>query len=244
MIGKQVGVFADVRLKPGKAYGQSYDPGGLSHISQGLLLNITGEDSVTIPRTYIGPWEGQLPSKMVMISNEVPNLNDPSGALSGRFIKLRFERSFFGNEDTDLRKKLDAELPGIAQRCVAAYIRLCDRNGGFIQPASAALLEADILAASDPWLAMAGECFELGGELTAVKATAHNVFQTWCTENNRFDMRCALNRFGNRLRQVPGFERICDATRGHGAQREWLGFKLKVKPKAPATFKSIMNEKN
>jgi putative DNA primase/helicase len=129
-----------------------------------------------------------------------------NGALSGRFIKLRFERSFYGNEDIDLRKKLDAELPGIAARCAAAYNRLCARPGGFIQPASASLLEADILAASDPWLAMAAECFELGGEFTAMKVTAHTLFQTWCKENNRFDMLCADNRFGNRLRQVPGFE--------------------------------------
>ena len=35
LIGKQVGVFSDVRLKPGRTYGSSYDPGGLSHV--GLL---------------------------------------------------------------------------------------------------------------------------------------------------------------------------------------------------------------
>jgi hypothetical protein len=34
MIGKKVGIFHDVRLKPGKAYGMSvYDPGGIDHQS-------------------------------------------------------------------------------------------------------------------------------------------------------------------------------------------------------------------
>jgi phage/plasmid-associated DNA primase len=70
----------------------------------------------------------QLPIKLVLISNVVPNLNDGSGALSGRFVKLRFNHSFFDNEDTALRDKLDAELPGIAARCVAAYQRLRRRG--------------------------------------------------------------------------------------------------------------------
>jgi putative DNA primase/helicase len=128
MLGKQVGAFVDVRLKPARQYGQSYDPGGLSHVSQGLLLQIIGEDTITVGRKYVGPWEGQLPIKLVLISNVVPNLNDGSGALSGRFVKLRFNHSFFDNEDTALRDKLDAELPGIAARCVAAYQRLRRRG--------------------------------------------------------------------------------------------------------------------
>jgi putative DNA primase/helicase len=174
MLGKQVGVFADVRLKPARQYGQSYDPGGLSHVSQGLLLQIIGEDTITVGRKYVGPWEGQLPIKLVLISNVVPNLNDGSGALSGRFVKLRFNHSFFDNEDTALRDKLDAELPGIAARCVAAYARL-RRRGRFMQPASASLLEAEVVAASDPWSAMSAECFELSpiGDLQQTAGPQH-----------------------------------------------------------------------
>ena len=88
MIDKRVGVFADVRLKPAKTYGAvGYDAGGLSHISQGLLLNIIGEDRMTIGRKQIGAWEGRLPIKLMLISNEVPNFNDPSGALVGQIYK-------------------------------------------------------------------------------------------------------------------------------------------------------------
>ena len=137
MIGKRVGVFADVRLKPAKTYGSvGYDAGGLSHLSQGLLLNITGEDWMTIGRKQIGAWEGRLPIKLMLISNEVPNFNDASGALVGRFIKLRFGVSFFGREDVGLKERLDAELTGIAARCVAAYRRLCSRER-FVQPSQA-----------------------------------------------------------------------------------------------------------
>ena len=44
LIGKRVGVFPDVRFKPGKFFGTNYDPGGIDHRSAELLLKITGED--------------------------------------------------------------------------------------------------------------------------------------------------------------------------------------------------------
>ena len=44
MIGKRVGIFHDVRLKPGQWYGQSYAPGGLDPQSQQLLLELISGD--------------------------------------------------------------------------------------------------------------------------------------------------------------------------------------------------------
>src|SRR5262249_19688750 len=160
-----VGVFADVRFKPGRQYGSSYDPGGINHVSAELLLNITGEDTVTIPRKYKGAWHGQLRLKVMLISNEVPNLNDGGGGLPSRFLKLQFVKSFYGQEDPTLRDKLEAELPGIAARCVRAYQRLCVA-GRFIQPRSGLELDREVMRASDPWRAMLDECFvvEVGAE--------------------------------------------------------------------------------
>lgn len=53
----------------------------------------------TVPRKFLSAWEGQLPIKLMMISNEVPNLNDPSGALPARIITLQLRHSFLGRED-------------------------------------------------------------------------------------------------------------------------------------------------
>jgi putative DNA primase/helicase len=53
LIGKRVGVFADVRFKAGRAIGRvAFDAGGIGHESAELLLNITGEDTITIGRKY------------------------------------------------------------------------------------------------------------------------------------------------------------------------------------------------
>lgn len=231
LIGKRVGVFADVRFKPGRAYGASFDPGGIGHVSTEMLLNIIGEDTVTIGRKYKTPWHGQLRLKLMLISNEVPNLNDAGGVLPSRFIKVRFGVSFFGREDVNLRDKLGAELSGIAARCMSAYQRLCAR-GHFVQPPSAEALERDVLAASDPFTAMAHECFTPDAEGEVVKVAAFNRFERWCRENGRIDLLRSTpsNRFGGKLRAVTGFEQLLEY-RPAGQGRAWLGIRLKPEPK-------------
>jgi putative DNA primase/helicase len=228
LIGKRVGVFSDVRFKPGKMYGQNWDAGGITHKDAELALNITGEDTITIPRKYIGAWRGQLRLKLTVISNEVPNLNDSSGVLPSRFVKVRFSVSFFGREDVNLRAKLEAELPGIAVRCLKAHRRLCER-GRFVQPKSAEVLELELAEASgDPFAAMALETFAPDAEGTVTKTVAYMKFELWCRNNGRMDlfMKTRNNKFGERLREVAGFERVTDM-RPHGQPRQWLGMRLR-----------------
>jgi putative DNA primase/helicase len=229
LIGKRVGVFADVRFKPGRAYGASFDPGGIGHVSAELLLNIIGEDTVTIGRKYKSPWHGQLRAKLMMISNEIPNLNDASGVLPSRFIKLRFGVSFFGREDVNLRDRLSGELSGIAARCVSAYQRLCER-GRFLQPESATALERDILKASDPFAAMALECFAPDPSGTVKKTSAYTRFESWCCTNHREDLLRSTpsNKFGEKLRAVTSFENI-DSYRPAGQGRAWIGMRLRTR---------------
>jgi putative DNA primase/helicase len=227
LIGKRVVAFPDVRLKPVKWYGASVDRGGIDHRSSELLLKITGRDKISIGQMYAEAWNGVLQAKIILTSNEVPNFNDTSGVLPTRFIKLQFRRSFAGCEDVNLRSKLYAELPGIAAYCIGAYQRLCKR-GHFIQPASAADLERAVLAASDPFSAMALECFVPDPAGTVTKAVAYSRFQTWCEDNGHPDLKRTTrdNKFGERLRTVAGFEHLTDY-RPAGQPRHWAGMRLR-----------------
>ena len=45
------------------------------------LLSISGEDSLTIDRKYKEPWTGRLPTRFLVLTNELPKLTDSSGAL-------------------------------------------------------------------------------------------------------------------------------------------------------------------
>ena len=228
LVGKRVGVFADTRFKPGKQYGSNYDPGGITHTSAEFLLNIIGEDTVTIGRKYKSPWHGQLRLKLMLISNEVPNLNDSSGVLPSRFIKLHFPVSFFGKEDVNLKDKLRGELSGIAVRCVRAYGDLCAR-GHFVQPQSATALEREVLTASDPFAAMVEACFvpDFNGQTTreALVETA----RMWLGVIGRPDeaARVRTNNIVTRLKGVAGFEHVGPAPRGHGKTRTIAGVRVR-----------------
>ena len=129
------------------------------------LLSISGEDVLTVPRKYMTEWTGKLPTRFLILTNELPRLNDTSGALAGRFVLLCLTRSWFGHEDTELTQKLLAELPGIVKWSVEGYRRLQQR-GRFVMPdaSAAALQELEDLAL--PVMAFVRDCCEVGPDLS------------------------------------------------------------------------------
>lgn len=226
LLGKRVGVFGDVRLKVARRYGQTgYDPGGLPHEAKGWLLNLTSGDPVTVPRLFDTAWHGVLPIKLMMLSNEVPNLNDR--VLPSRFVKVPFPVSFLGREDVTLKDRLMAELPGIAARCIAAYAK-ARKSGGFTQPKSGLALAAEINAKSDPFTKMAMECFVADAEGFITKGAAFSRFEAWCLAGGYGDLRQEVNTKGrlfDRLKQLPAFKGIFE-TQPHGSPRGWSGIRL------------------
>ena len=107
-IGKPIAVFPDARL--------SSRPDNAAIVES--LLSISGEDDQTIDRKHMPAWTGKLPTRFVLISNELPRLRDVSGALAGRLIILRFIRSFYGQEDTDLFERC---APNFRAYCAGRY---------------------------------------------------------------------------------------------------------------------------
>jgi putative DNA primase/helicase len=174
MIGKRVGIFHDVRLKPPKQYGHaSFDPGGVDPHSQQLLLELISGDLTEIGRKYLEAWKGLPFLKFLMISNTVPNLNDE--VLITRFNTIEFQRSYLGKERPEIKKRLlPAEIAGIAARCVAAYGRLL-RKGYFVQPASGLALLNRVKATVNPWQAFMdffGKSIQLAKALAVAFSTS------------------------------------------------------------------------
>ena len=100
------------------------------------LLRIVGGDTITVNRKNKEAWNGYLPTRLVMYSNEVLQLTENSNALTGRMIVLKMTKSFFNKEDTDLSHKLDQELSGIFNWAMDGLKRRIARGGHFVQPAS------------------------------------------------------------------------------------------------------------
>jgi putative DNA primase/helicase len=102
LVGKPLALVSDARL------------GGRNvHQVVERLLSISGEDLLTIDRKYREPWTGKLTARFLIISNELPNFGDASGAIARRFLVLTLTRSWLGREDPDLTTALLCELPGI-----------------------------------------------------------------------------------------------------------------------------------
>jgi putative DNA primase/helicase len=220
-----------VRLKPAKSYGSvGYDAGGLEHGLVSLLLKVTGADPITIPRKYIGPWQGVLPMKVTLISNEPPNLNDL--ALTKRFIKLHFGVCFEeeGRLDVDLKEKLLAELPGIAVRCLGAYRRLL-AEGEFVQPKSGLALARRVFGKTEGHAEFIDACLvvTVGAEVKC--GTVWDIFVGWCGANGRPDVlkqTPTASLLSKKLHDLIGRDKI-RTMKPHNALRVFVGLRLKTK---------------
>lgn len=100
------------------------------------LLRIVGGDTITVNRKNKESWNGYLPTRLVIYSNEVLQLTENSNALTGRMIVLKMTKSFFNREDTDLAHKLEQELGGIFNWAMEGLKRRINRGGHFVQPES------------------------------------------------------------------------------------------------------------
>jgi putative DNA primase/helicase len=100
LLGKPLAVISDARLN-----------GRNTHVVVERLLSISGEDLITVNRKYRDQWTGKLPTRFMVISNELPHLGDASAAIVGRFVVLQLTRSWLGREDPALEEALHAELP-------------------------------------------------------------------------------------------------------------------------------------
>jgi putative DNA primase/helicase len=229
MVGKRVGIFHDIRLKPPKQYGNvSFDPGGIGPQSQQLLLELISGDFTEFGRKYIDAWKGLPFIKFILISNQVPNFNDP--VLITRMIAIEFTRSFLDVEKPELKKVLlPAECPGIANRCLAAYRRLLER-GRFVQPASGQALLNRVKAQVDPWTAFMDAYWlpDPEGEGTPIRVF-NRAFRHWCLETETYGLvKTSKSNIIQSIKRLPKWKWLRAFRPAAEPRHECYGIKLKA----------------
>lgn len=206
LIGKPLAIVSDARLS-GRA-----DQAPIAE----RILQITGEDTVTLDRKFQDAWTGRLPTRFLILSNELPRLADASGALPSRFIVLELRKSFFGKEDTALTEKLLPELPAIFNWALEGLDRLRER-GHFLQPTSAneSIQEMEDLAS--PVAAFVREVCVVGAGQSVFMEDLYSAWGNWCSSNGRRQPGTKAS-FGRDLRAaVPG---LGDSRPGVGRDRK------------------------
>lgn len=193
LLDKPLAIISDARLS-GRA-----DQGVVVE----RLLSISGEDTITVDRKHLAPWTGTLPTRFLILTNELPRLSDASGALAGRFIVLCLTRSWYGKEDMSLTERLLGELPGIFNWSIEGWRRLRER-GHFVQPESSTEALRQLEDLGSPIAAFIRErCIVGPGEAVEVQEL-FMAWQAYCQDSGRVNAG-TIQSFGRDLRAaLPG----------------------------------------
>ena len=147
------------------------------------LLRIVGGDTITVNRKNKESWNGYLPTRIVIYSNEVLQLTENSNALTGRMVVLKMTNSFYGKEDTGLSNKLMEELSGIFNWAMTGLRRRLERGGYFIQPESGKELLETMEEMSNPIGAFIEHVMEYDADGEVDKDHAFICYKRWATKH-------------------------------------------------------------
>ncbi len=146
-----------------------------------ILLQVSGEDRINIDRKYCPILCGvKLPTKIMILSNEVPTIRDSGAALASRFLVLKMEKSFFGKEDPELfDRDLKPEIPLIVWWTLDGLRDLMAQKY-FEQPESGKEVAEEMELYQSPVKAFVDDFCEVRMGLLIAKQTLYNSYESWC----------------------------------------------------------------
>jgi putative DNA primase/helicase len=234
-IGKKVAVFSDARLDYASA------------VATERLLSVIGADVLDIERKFLVAWTGVLGTRIVVLTNEIPEFKDESGVLPSRFIVFEMTKSFYGREDIHLADKLLGELPGIFNWALDGWDALVER-GYLVQPKSGEAAAETLAVLASRIKTFVEERCELGPEYTIKCETLLEECRQWHNER-RLRFTLGVNQFSRKLKGV--FPQVStERPQDHDDPKRprWLGgIRLRrpqplakpVKPVAPAVVEAV-----
>jgi len=214
LIGKLIAIIGDARLS-GRSDSQAIVE---------RLLSISGQDTQTIDRKNQSLWTGNLSTRFVLISNELPRLPDASGALPSRMILLQMTKSFYGSEDTTLTEKLLSERSAILLWAIAGWARLRSR-GHFVQPPSGQEYMDEFLSLSSPILSFIEEECVVGPDYRVPIADLYAAWKKFCEQRGR-DHPGDEGGFGKNLKAACTSIKVTRPRKGDGRIRAYEGITL------------------
>ena len=212
LLGKPLAVISDARL----------DSKRDTSVVVERLLAISGEDTITVNRKYREQWTGKLPTRFLVISNELPRLGDASAAIANRFVVLLLQRSWLGHEDHGLEARLRAELPAVLNWALDGLDRLVLQDH-FTRPESTDEAIVALQDLASPVAAFVRDHCEVGPLHEERIDTLYGAWRLWAEENGQ--RRTTAQTFGRDLRAVvPGLRVV--RPRDGDRERRYRGIRL------------------
>ncbi|WP_405862831.1 phage/plasmid primase, P4 family [Streptomyces sp. NBC_01515] len=220
LVGKPLAVISDARLS-GNDNSQVVE----------RLLTISGEDTIDVDRKYREVWTGKLPTRLMMLSNELPHFGDSSGVIAKRFVLLSMRLSWLGKEDPTLVDRLTAEMPGILNWALDGLARL-QRTGRITQPQSSREAVTTMQDTASPTSAFVRERCTTGPTCTVPVDALWTVWREWAEDNG---VRAGTKQvFGRNLLSVVPQLTLTRPREGDTRVRTYTGITLRPLPDAPA----------
>lgn len=165
------------------------------------LLRMIGGDNVSVDRKNKGALDLNLDARIMMLSNEMPQLADNSRAINERFLILQLQESFLGREDVHLLDKLVKELPAIANWAIAGYQQLI-KNWKFAEPESSRGARSEWYEENNPLAQFVEDCCEVNFGVDSEMTDLYNAYKSWCEDRGTQPM--AANAMSRRLSAMLG----------------------------------------
>ena len=182
LIGKPLAVIEDARS----------DYSHTSSTTVERLLSIIGEDAVSINRKNQSYWNGNLPTRFMMVANEVPRFPDSSGAMLRRFVSVKLTKAVpEDRRDEKLGDKLKEELPGIFNWALDGLKRLEEQHH-FTKPSTMDDIQSMMSDLNSPIANFLDEESTLkvtgNAEDYVELKTVYSAYKVWCEAVGRANM--------------------------------------------------------
>lgn len=173
LLGKTAAIIPDARLS------NRADQAAVA----GLLLMVSGRDAVEIDRKGQRSINVRLGCRLLIVTNELPRINDASGALSSRFLIVETRQSFLGKEDRGLEDRLRAELPGILAWAIEGWRDL--EANGWVKPRRSVEAQEELDRLGSPTRAFIADRLVVmpGAEISI--DVLYREWTSWCEANGR-----------------------------------------------------------
>ena len=177
-------------------------------------------------RKYREQWTGRLPTRLHVVSNELPRLGDASAAIIGRFLVLLATESWLGREDLTLEPALHEERSGILSWALDGLTRLSQNGWRFTpNPASDdAITQLRDLAA--PVAAFVRDRCVIDPDEEVLIDTLYGDWGTWCQNNGQ--TKTTRQTFGRDLKAAYPMIKVRQPRVGDDRPRFYVGIGLRA----------------
>jgi len=196
----------------------------LGNVNEGIIKRLVSGEPIDVNRKHKDPTKLRSFAKLVVNTNELPQIRDATPATWDRLIAMPFDVRIRGtlDEDTERPRKLLEELPGIFNWALRGLKRLL-AQGHFTSCGRCQALVNRHRTDSDSVLSFLAECCRKDAEFQTYSQPLYQVYRLWATSTGRKPV--ASNEFGERVIRA-GFQKKRGPVTKQGRRPTHAGLRL------------------